>query len=143
MQNFLLLSVARFLFLVNIGILVFFSAYPPDRPALDKKDKPVPQIAGPSFWGLIEQNGKKIKIDGDPKWYVATGEIRADGKLFVLWIHREDGRVGPGLYTLNQDGSITGHWAWGDAQGVEVDDKGNWRGLNQPDTIRYPPMPDL
>lgn len=119
--------------------LVYLSAKP-DRP-IPKKPLPVPNIAGDSRWGTITQSGKKIEIDGDPKWYVKHGEIRADGKLFVIWIFRDDGKAAPGLYTINADRSITGHWQWGES--AMQDDKGNWIGLTQTDTLRFAAVPDL
>lgn len=115
----------------------------PDRPPLPKKaepERPVPQIAGPSVWGTVEQDGRKVKIDGHPQWYVEHGEIRKDGKLLLTWVFRSDGRAAPGLYEIAPDSSVKGFWQWG--PDCYEDENGVWHGLTLPDTLRHAPVID-
>lgn len=130
------LALSRAIFFALCLSIALYAMAKPDRPQEKKPSKqvPIPRIAGESRWGIIAQDGRAITIDGHDHWYVLTGEIRADGKLFVVWIRRSDGRAGPGLYDIGADGSISGRWGWGDV--AEQDDNGNWRGLNMFDTLR-------
>lgn len=77
-------------------------------------DRPIPpsqlDISGPSHWGVIVQEGKKISIKGDDYWE-AVGEL--DGKtLKVTWYRLEDGRIGSGTYNIDEYNNIIGHWDW-------------------------------
>lgn len=72
-----------------------------------------PDISGACNWGVVTQRQRDFRIDGNPQW-VATGKIRPDGKLLVIWVHVSDGRIAAGLYTLGKDGSIRGRWGWAD-----------------------------
>lgn len=118
------------------------SGAPPDRKDEKTKKPPViPQIAGDSVWGEVSQESHKITIHKHPHWYVSDGEIRKDGKLFVYWIQRSDGRVAPGLYDINEDGSITGLWAW--TEDVFTDDDGAMHGMDKRDTLRAKLMPPV
>lgn len=84
----------------------------PDRKDMKPQVKIVPNIAGPCIWGEIEQVGNKVAIRRHEFWRVDDGHIRADGKLFVMWIHLTDEtQSGPGLYDIGDDGSIVGKWA--------------------------------
>ena len=103
-----------------------------------KKDQPIPNISGPSVWGDIEQVGRKISIHKHTQWFVSDGEILPDGRLFVWWIQRSDGRTGPGIYTINPNGSISGRWAMRSEE-VYQDEKGEWVGLSQSDVLRHAP----
>ena len=54
----------------------------------------VPDISWNTNWGTITQSGadgRKFIIEGHAVWH-GFGEIRADGTIYVLWIHTEDGR---------------------------------------------------
>ena len=75
--------------------------------------KPVPKLVqGPTNWGELEQNGRNFKLTGHPVWE-AVGVIRPDGKIFILWTLLADGEPCPGLYRANDDGTLTGEWAYG------------------------------
>lgn len=100
----------------------------------------IPDLAGESRWGFITQKGRAISITGHDQWE-ASGEIRKDGKLFVTWILTGTERAGPALYTINPDGSITGHWNYSDR--VMIDKDGVIQGLTQPDTLRAAAKPEL
>ena len=103
----------------------------PDKP----KDVPIPKIAGPSVWGEITQDGRKIEISGHEKWD-AKGRILPDGTLVVIWRLLEDGRLAPGQYRVSADGAIRGLWAFGDSEGVEEQKDGTFKGLSNNDTLR-------
>lgn len=113
----------------------------PDKPEPKKEEKepPVPNIAGQIRYGVIVQDGRKIRIEGDQYWFVLDGLIRKDGILEVVWIHRSEGRTAPGEYTIDKDGGIAGHWAWGDS--VTVNDDGQLIGLTNPEVLREPAAP--
>ena len=68
-------------------------------------------IEGPSNWGEVKQDGKKVQLEGHPCW-IANGEIRKDGKLFLLWVELATGRTAPSVYTISKAG-IVGEWGWG------------------------------
>lgn len=59
----------------------------------------LPDLAGPSNWGQVAQDGRKLIIYGHPHWS-ATGEIRVDGTVLLLWTLTESGRTGPGVYRV-------------------------------------------
>ncbi len=134
------LALSRAIFFAACLSVALFALAKPDREDPAKKPAPIPNVAGQSRWGLIEQaqGSNKVKIDGHPHWYVEYGEIRKDGKLFVIWILRADGRAAPGLYEIDKDGGITSLWGWG--PDCTQDDKGEWHGLTQPDELRPKPM---
>lgn len=126
---------------VTVGLCLTFALAPlayisakPNR-EIPKKELPPPNIAGPSVYGFIAQEGRRVAIDGNATWFVEDGEIRKDGKLFVIWIFRSDGRRAPGLYDIHEDGSIKGFWAFG--TNVTIGDDGEMIGLNSAETLRY------
>lgn len=98
-------------------MMLALAPLPPGTPKL-------PDLAGESNWGVVTQKGRDIAIGGHPCWN-ASGEIRPDGKVHVIWIQNADGRIGRGMYTV--DGKdLTGHWGWDDQ--VEVSETGEIAG---------------
>lgn len=138
------LCLARLLFFATLFGLSVYAIAKPDRPT-PKKEMPLvlPDLTGPSVWGFIEHDKsdkRKFVVTGNDRWD-ATGEIRKDGSILVMWRQLSDGKPAPGLYKLHGDGSITGMWGWG--EGVTVDGKGVIHGLDSRDTLRAARKPDL
>ena len=105
----------------------------PDRPMLEEKPKAPPNLSGMTNWGRITQEGCIFTIDGNPHWY-AAGRIRADGKIELLWIHREGNRPALGVYSLLGDGA-TLKGVWGCDGDVTVGADGELTGETRQDTI--------
>ncbi len=135
------LEFARFIFIGCCLTICIYAFAKPDRREPQPKEKPVPNIAGPSQFGLIVQNGRKVKINGHERWFVDVGEIRKDGTLLVEWVHRDTGKVAIGLYTINADGSIRGSWGWG--ENVTEDGQGGYDGLTSGERLRQGRKLDL
>ena len=133
----------RLIFVSLCAAIALLAIAKPERPdPSPKRSQPIPQIAGPSRWGDISQDGKgKITIDGHERWYVERGEVRPDGTIIVIWIQRSDGAPAPGVYKLSADGSITGRWGWGTDAKERKD--GTFDGLTSPDTLREAAIPDI
>lgn len=105
----------------------------PDRPLLVEKPKAPPNLNGMTNWGRIYQDGCVLHIDGNPHWF-AAGKIRADGKIELLWIHREGNRPALGVYSLLGDG-VTLKGDWGCFGDVTIGENGELTGETRPDTI--------
>jgi len=59
-----------------IGLMTYSSCLTPDRKdptPPKKKEVPIPQIAGPSNWGFIAQDVRKVTINGDRTWRAEQG----------------------------------------------------------------------
>ena len=98
----------------------------------DRRTGKAPDIAGASQWGTIEVKGRVVTIDGHEIWR-ATGRIRDDGRLQVLWVHCRLGTTGHGVYKI--DGrSLIGRW--GLVTDASVDDAGELVGLTFHDALR-------
>ena len=61
------LAISRALFFALLLSIALYAMAKPARPE-PAKEKPVPNIAGESRWGTIEQapGSRTVKIDGDP-----------------------------------------------------------------------------
>lgn len=127
----LVLSRALFMALcLSIGL---YAIAKPERPdPTPKAPKGIPRIDGPCNWGEIQQDWRKVQIFKHEKCYVEDGQIQADGKLLVHWVECETGRIAPGLYTINDDGSITGKWSFDAVK----DATGKWVNMNLGDVLR-------
>lgn len=118
-------------------------AKPLPPPRVKPKEPPPVNLplAGPTNWGHLEQTGRLFTLIGDHTWS-ASGQIRADGKIEILWLTNGDGRQAPALYDLMPDGTLVGVWGWeGDC---EILGNGRIVGTTFPDTIRSvkpAPMP--
>jgi len=130
---------------VSLALCVAAIAIAKPLPPPRVKDKSPPAVnlpmAGPTNWGHLEQTGKLFTLIGDHTWS-ASGKIRADGKIEILWLTNGDGRQAPGLYDLMPNGTLQGLWGWdGD---VEILGNGQIVGDTRPDVIRSvkpAPMP--
>lgn len=125
---------------MELFLLVLF-AFTPDRPDLPKskaKENPVPFIGGHTNWGFLEHDQKdprKFTITGHSHWE-AVGEIRPDGKVFILWTMLSDGRRAPGVYRI-EGRDLHGQWAFG--ENVEVQEDGSLKGFLHDDvTYKLP-----
>lgn len=102
------------------------------------KVEAVPDLAYESQWGVITQTGKILSIDGHPQW-CATGHIREDGKVWILWTDLASGIPCPGVYEVKA-GEL--HGVWGRAENVTVEKDGSLSGFTMGDTIRRLKTPD-
>ena len=109
------------------------------RPRSQAQGRRLRVLARHYVWG--SEDRRRITVAGHHQWRVEHGEIRPDGKLLVYWIENSTGAVGPGLYEIHADGSITGKWGWSE-DGAKQDAKGNWQGLDRHDTLRVAAKPD-
>lgn len=113
--------------------LSFSKPAPPPR--VKPKEPPAVNLplVGPTNWGHLEQTGRLFTLIGDHTWS-ASGQIRTDGKIEVLWLTNGDGRQAPALYDLMPDGTLQGLWGWqGDC---EILGNGRIVGDVRPDTIK-------
>ena len=92
----------------------------------------IPNLAKNSNWGKLTQDGKKLKIEGDPVW-AATGIIRDDGCIYLEWVNIHDGRLGHSVYGLNDKSELIGLWGWCDE--TEINDRGAITGNTRDDRI--------
>ena len=141
MQAYLRNLIVPVMLTLFLSPLAYLAAKPDKKAPTPQKPAMLPQIDGPSNWGQIQQDRRRITVAGHHQWRVEHGEIRPDGKLLVYWIENSTGAVGPGLYEIHADGSITGKWGWSE-DGAKQDAKGNWQGLDRHDTLRVAAKPD-
>lgn len=115
-------------FLVMIVALCVMGSAAPDRqaPNLPMPEKVnIPELpTGETNWGLLVQKELDFTIDEHPQW-LATGTIRADGKVTILWVWRDTGREAPGFYKLT-NGKLVGWWGYKDM--IQLDETGWLRG---------------
>lgn len=83
--------------------------------------KRLPDLDFTCQFGKIAQSGNALQISGHPGWS-ALGEIRADGKIFLLWTRLGTGEPCPGLYVWNGS-ELNGFWGQGGA--ARIDEEGN------------------
>ena len=89
------------------------------------------RIDGPTNWGTVSWAGKRIAVEGHECWE-AAGYVRDDGKVFLIWTFRSDGRPAPGLYEF-KDGGLNGEWGW--ATDVQIGEDGMLTGDLHTDRI--------
>ncbi len=99
-------------------------------PAREENAK-APDLNMESNWGTVKQDGPNIAIGGHAHW-TASGEIRKDGKVYLMWQTVASGEFAPALYEV-KDGAMVGKWGW--LKDVEFDDDGNITGELCDDTI--------
>jgi hypothetical protein len=96
----------------------------PDKPPpMKKKGKEqYPDLNYRSNWGemKIDRNSGEIIIFDHPVWE-AEAQFVTPTKVYVMWTLKQNGRLAPGVYDLQTDGTLTG--AWGYDEDVEVDQK--------------------
>ncbi len=109
-------------------------AAPPNAKAAETK---LPDLAGPSNWGIVYQDGPNLRIEG-PNWN-ALGHIQKNGEVYLLWTFRDDGRIAPSLYKINGK-ELVGSWNW--AERVATAEDGTMTGLELDDVVRKLPPPD-
>jgi len=79
--------------------------------------QPVPDLVATTQFGSMTQSGKVLTIQGT--YWSATGEIREDGTIYLLWITR-GGRIAPGVYRQDGD-TLVGNWGWVDDVEIALD----------------------
>ncbi len=92
---------------------------PGEAPA---KKKPEMMKSCLTNWGELNRVGPNFSLRGHPTWD-GEGQIRKDGRVFILWTLKSDGRAAPGVYEIQEDGSLKGAWQYGEL--VEVNDNGD------------------
>lgn len=106
--------------LLALNTELFLIAFTP-LPELPLKDRPFshgPDISGQCGWGVIVQEGRKVRIEEDGRYDIwASGEILPNGKLFLMWT--VGCRVALALYEIevSETGNairINGVWGWAD-----------------------------
>jgi hypothetical protein len=109
----------------------------PDKEPPPKKVE-TPPLTYETQWGAMAQRGKTVSIDG-PVW-MARGEVRDDGSVFLLWTELSSGRVAPSVYNL-RSGQLAGDWGFAPEAFVNAD--GSMGGaLRQDRIIKIHPPPD-
>jgi hypothetical protein len=96
-------------------------------PIRDKEPSPVQpefaDLAGECVWGTVTQDGRKIAIKGretDVGTWDASGELRADGTIYLAWIELESGTLAAGVYRLTER-TLDGQWNFlGEFQHLET-----------------------
>ncbi len=133
----LLIDVTAFtcLAVTALATIGFIAAKPDKTPP---KSVPVPDLShlGETNWGEFKQDGRKLTLRGNSHWE-ADGEIRKDGKVWLVWTLLSDGKRAPGLYDV-KDKTLVGLWAYG--EDVTIEDDGTVTGLRFGDQI-YRRMP--
>lgn len=107
----------------------------PDRPAItqpEPKPPAIPVLVTNTNWGVLTQTGRKFTIYGHECWE-ATGEIRKDGSVLVLWYNYDRARFAPGVYTIKKDGEMHGEWNFD--SDAEIDENGKIVGRTVSDWI--------
>lgn len=95
---------------------------PPIVPEKKEAVQVVPDLAaiiGTSNYGIVTQRGREVFFSGHPTWE-ASGVIRDDGTLLLIWTIVNSGAVCPGVYRL-EDGQLTGHWGYAESVTIEPD----------------------
>lgn len=114
----------------------------PDKPAPkaeQKKAMPPVIVSGLTNWGTLTQSGTSIKLEGHPVWD-AIGNVRPDGRVYILWTLKATSEPCPGVYNVNKDGSLDGLWGYGGR--CQVDEKGDLVGDTHSDRI-YSVVPEV
>ena len=110
----------------------------------EKPKQEFPDLAKlcPTNWGkvLYDRKTGKIVLHGHETWD-AIGHVRKDGKVLVVWrLLSDKDKTGPGLYDVQEDGTLKGVWGWYGE--VFFDADGNLHGETKDDRIfRVEPMP--
>ena len=115
----------------------------PDKPAPPKSEqkKAAPVIvSGMTNWGNLQRSGNVLKIEGNIFWE-ALGEIRSDGRVYLLWTKKSTNEPCPGVYAIKTNGELHGHWGYGGR--CSVNDKGDLVGVTYSERIHSvePPVP--
>ena len=93
-------------------------------------------LSGETNWGTLVQTGRQIRITGHDQWE-AIGQIRADGRVTIIWTMLSDGSVCPGVYDIRkEDGALIGTWGHA-SQGVTIGDDGSLIGQRLIDDVTY------
>ena len=100
-------------FLPLIVFFLFLLLLVPTRP--NPHEEKIPNIAGETNWGMIEQQGNKFTIHGNPFWN-GDGTIDKDGKIYINWFNLPDGIPAEGVYQL-KDGQMHGYWDYSNRTG--------------------------
>jgi len=90
-------------------------------------------------WGTMDLGGVNFELTGHAQWD-AFATVRDDGRIKVTWTFKSDGRVAPGLYTVEPDGTMIGIWGYGDQ--VQWEANGELTGRVSPDRIYAMPTPE-
>lgn len=134
MRQFLsdVLFAAVFVFAISIALSA------PDRPTPKEQKKSIPDMpTGETNWGELTQQGINFKLENHPIWD-GIGLIREDGKISLVWTLRATGEPCPGVYSLDDDGSLKG--LWGYSSRVKIEDDGSISGQTYADkTYRLVP----
>ncbi len=100
------------------------------KPAREAPKK-APSLPTESNWGTFTQDGPRVSLDGHRDWS-ASGLVRKDGRLELLWLELATGRTAPSVYRL-EDGKAFGLWGW--SLDSHVDEAGDLVGDTRVDTI--------
>lgn len=128
---------------ILLACVSFALGKPERKDPTPKTEQVIPSLAGETNWGLLEQDGRFITISGHPQWY-ASGYVRKDGKVELVWRLVSTGESCPALYTVRADGSLSGMWGYA-KNGVRIDDEGLLVGddLSGDTTYRVHPAPEI
>ncbi len=119
-------------------------------PVFAKPTKPAPKqdvqkvapkikLEGATNWGNFQALGdKQFTLDDHPSWF-GVGQIRPDGKVTVIWTLRATEQVGPGVYTIQADGTLKGIWGW--AHDTKLEENGELTGNVREDSV-HPVEPE-
>jgi hypothetical protein len=96
----------------------------PERPVPPKKasKQQYPDLNYTSNWGImkIDRDNGEIIIFDHPVWDAEAAFVTPT-KVYVLWTLKHNGRLAPGVYVLQTDGTLVGDWGYD--EDVEVDTK--------------------
>lgn len=111
-----------------------------DKPEVAPKPAPVMKLVGNTNWGrYVEVGPGQFTLEDHPIWY-AVGRVREDGKVFVLWTHRNTDDICPGVYEIQPDGSLAG--VWGYSHLTKVEPSGELTGTINVDRVFVLPPPE-
>lgn len=119
------------IFALCVGILCAAAPVPPNAPPQSKQMPAMEGVTNWDTWIYDLKDRTKFTIEGHPQW-TASGEVRKDGSVLVLWEMCSDGRRGPGVYKVKAK-SLEGAWGWDDK--VIVEDDGSLSGQTMYDVI--------
>lgn len=138
-------------FVVALLCIAPIAVAKPTKPLPSKAEKPVVSRKAASLtrlkcmggkltnWGTMDLGNPTFELTGHIQWD-AFATVREDGKVEVTWTFKSDGKVAPGLYTVEPDGSLLGIWGYGDQ--VRWEANGELTGRVSSDKIYAMPTPE-
>lgn len=111
------------------------------KSASDLSIERIRSMEGPTNWGWLCADGRNFTLEGHIRWK-ATGYVRSDGVIVIMWVDITDDCLAPGTYRLHEKGLVG---EWGHSHESRIGDDGKLEGVRRGDAVFnvLPPEPDI